>query len=162
MIPIIFSLVILALVVITLVVFNENQHKSTNMSKEITNLIDNKSGQSNSCTFMMNEITSFKWDKMLIYDLGSSNSEISKTLGVDYKDSVDLVSGLVFVYDNKVVFKEKSLYYPEHPNKLKYSVGNNPGESSCRLFTQKNAIFKGSKEKIDGVYYYEIKPLKTN
>jgi hypothetical protein len=103
--------IIFILAVITIGLFNVNQRKKTNIGEKIINIIDNKCGQNNSCNFMMNEITNFKWDKMLIYDLGSSNFEISKALGVEYKDSVDLASGLVFVYDNKIIFKEKALYY---------------------------------------------------
>jgi hypothetical protein len=43
---------------------------------------------------------------MLIYQVGSSTTAISEALGVEFKDSVDLMSGIVFVNKNKIVYKE--------------------------------------------------------
>jgi hypothetical protein len=134
------------------------------INEKIIDLIDKKSGNKNYCTFNMCEVTNFNWDKMLVYDLGSSNLEISKALDIEYKESVDLMTGLLFVNDNKIIFKEQVLYDPEHPNKLQYIVKdcNNNVEPSYRLFLRENAIFKGIKSEVDGVYYYRIEPFNTN
>jgi hypothetical protein len=94
--------------------------------------------------------------------VGSSNAEISEALGVEYTDSTDLVAGMVFVYHNKIVYKEEAPENPERPNKLQYIVGNEPPEPHYRIFTPDDAFFIGSKKETDGVFYYKITPLKSN
>lgn len=152
------------IVVVILGLIYINQSKSNGISKKIVDLIDIRTSNNTICVFNMSEVTDFKWDKMLIYDLGCSNFEISKALGVEYTETVDLMTGLVFVYENKIVFREQVPYNPEHPLKLRYSVNdnNNDEKLSYRLLPQKNAIFKGSKTEVDGVYYYRIDPLNVN
>jgi hypothetical protein len=72
------------------------------------------------------------------------------------------MSGMVFIYEDKIVYNEKLPYNPERPNKLWFSIDNDPGEPNCWVFTPNDAILIASRTKTDGVYYYEIKPIKTN
>lgn len=136
--------------------------RNVNVSDKIIETIDNNCQQSSSCKVSMKEITDFKWDKMVIFEVGSSNSEISKALGIKYDDSTDLTSGMVFVYKNRVVYKEDLPYNPERPNKLWFKINNKPGEPNYWILTPNNAILQGSKTETEGVYYYEIKPEKTD
>lgn len=135
------------------------QYLSNNLGDKIIKEIDKKRDQSGSCKILMKDITVFKWDKMVIYEVGSSNNEITKALGVEYQDSVDLISGVVFVYNNKIVYKEKVPYNPERSTKMNYYVENEPGQPNCMAFTPDNAIFEGSREQVDEKFYYAIKPL---
>lgn len=97
---------------------------------------------------------------MVVFDVGSVNSDISKELDIEYKDSVDLISGIVFVYKKKIVYSEKFPYYPENPNKLWFYIENKFGEPNIWYFTPDNAVLEGSKSETNGKYYYEIKPLQ--
>jgi hypothetical protein len=108
----------------------------------------------------MQEITDFEWDRFVVYNVGSSNSEISKLLGIDYEDPVDLMYGMVFAYKDKIVYSENLPYNPEEPNKLWISFDNKPSEPNCLLFSKENDLFKGLKEKIDGVNYNQLLPNK--
>jgi hypothetical protein len=54
----------------------------------------------------MDEITDFAWDRMLLYQVMSSESEISTVLGVDFRGIVDMSSGMVFVKDNEIVYQK--------------------------------------------------------
>lgn len=63
------------------------QGKDITMSNKIIKYIDENTKQRSSCNIPIKEVTSFKWDKMVIFGLGSSNTEISKALGVKYNDS---------------------------------------------------------------------------
>jgi len=127
------------------------QPKDTILTKNIVKSIDNECGENGTCQIQMKDVTNFKWDKMVVFGLGSSNAEISKALGVEYDGPTDCVSGVVFVYNHKIVDEEIVPYYPEHPNKLQYFVGESGTheDPSCLSFTPENAIFQARKEKLE-------------
>ena len=105
---------------------------------------------------MIQQLTRFKWDKLVIFQVGSSNDEISKDLGIEYKSSTDLMSGMVFVYKNKIVYEKTLPYSPEHPIKIQYIIEKKPEDPNCVSLTPDNAVLKGSRDKIDNVFYYSI------
>jgi hypothetical protein len=129
------------------------------LNEEIMKTIDKKCKQSNSCKIDMKEITDFKWDKMLIFDLGSNRNEISEALGVEYTESADLMYGMVFVFENKIVYDERLGYNPEKPEKIFYNLGDN---SSYKIYTADNAILKGEKDGEAGKYDYYIGPFEED
>ncbi|TCK93205.1 hypothetical protein EDC19_1395 [Natranaerovirga hydrolytica] len=135
---------------------------NTNISNQIINYIDENGMDNNSCIFSMNDITRFEWDRMLIYQVGSSNIEISDALNVEYKDSVDLVSGIIFVKDSNIVYQEKIPYNPEKPDKLSLYVGSIFGEDNYATFTPSNAFFKGVKSVGTENVYYQIRPVNDS
>lgn len=149
------------LVILSLLLLVGCQAKDTILTKNIVKAIDNEGGENGTCQIRMKDVTNFKWDKMVMYGLSSSNEEVSKALGVAYDVPTDLVSGLVFAYNHKIVGEEIVPYYPEYPNRLQYWTR---GESTsfCLSFTPDNAIFEGSREKREkkddignaGDYYY--------
>ncbi|BBH21381.1 hypothetical protein Back11_27260 [Paenibacillus baekrokdamisoli] len=139
----------------TLILLVGCQDKST-LSDQIIKEIDSKCMMNDYCNISLQEITTFKWDKMAIFQVGSSNSQISKALGVEYKGPTDLMTGMIFVLNNQIVYEEKIPYDPEHPSKLQILIERKPNEPSCVSFTLKNAVVQGEKEKIDGVTYYSI------
>ena len=59
---------------------------------QLIKTIDSKCKLSNNCNISLQEITTFKWDKVAIFQVGSSNMEISKALGVKYKGPTDLMT----------------------------------------------------------------------
>ncbi|NPV90055.1 MAG: hypothetical protein HPY50_04675 [Firmicutes bacterium] len=150
---------------ILLILLSSGCWDNNKLSQRIFETIDKKCEPGNAyCSIPIAEITDFKWDKMAIYGVGSSNKEVSAALGVEYEDSTDLMSGMVFVYNNKIVYNEGIPYNPEHPGKLWINIGFKPGEPSCLGVTPDNAFFIGSRENIDGVFYYEIeaKPMQAD
>lgn len=132
------------------------QAKETYLTQNIIKSIDNGCGKNNTCQIRMKDITDFKWDKMVVFQVGSSDVEVSKALGVEYKNSTDLISGLVFAYQGKIVHEERVPYDPEKPSKLNYIVKKQFEKPNSASFTPQNAIFRGTKETIDGVSYYSI------
>lgn len=134
-------------------------NSGNDFSNKIIKTIDGKCEKGGSCTFKMSDITDFRWDKLVVYGLGSSQKEISRALGVRYKDSVDMTSGMVFVYKGKIVKKLKMTYnpdYPGRPSKLSISNRNKPNAPTFRLITKGSDTFLGIKEEIGGVYYYNL------
>jgi len=158
-----YILIITLIVLVGMVYISSLLDKDGNdLSNKIIRYIDNNTGESNSLIFNMNEITDFNWDKLLIYGVGSSSSEISNALGIEYNESTDLVSGMVFVYDDKIVYKEQIPYNPEKPEKLLLYVGMMYGQPNYRFFTSDNAIFEGSRRESKGKYFYEIAPFEVD
>lgn len=134
------------------------QNKSI-LSDQIIKEIDSKCKLDNICSvsIQLQKVTTFEWDKVAIFQVGSSNEEISKILGVNYKGSTDLMSGMIFLMNNKIVYEEKIPYYPDRPSKFQIMLETEPNKPSCVSFTFNDAVVEGEKEKIDGNIYYSIK-----
>lgn len=151
--PVIFLCVILtAIISFILFILPNGDHE---VSDEVVKAINNNTGGRSSCKIVMKNFTDFKWDKMVIYNLGSSEIEVSKALGFEFTGSTDLMSGIIFAYKKKIVYEEKIPYYPEKPSQIEYLLNDKP---KCRTYTPKTAVFNGSKENIDGKYYYTVVP----
>lgn len=144
------------LFIISLVLLVGCKTKGGDINNLIIKEIDNKCAPNSTCQISISEITNFKWDKMVVFQVGSSNDEISEALGVDYKSSTDLLSGMVFAYNKKIVYEKRIPHNPEHSNKLEYIIEKKPHEPNCVSFTPDNAVLKGSKEEIDNVFYYKV------
>ena len=133
------------------------------LSNRICETIDDKCDENNECIIKMDEITDFAWDKMLLYQVMSSESEISQALGVEFNDSVDLSSGMIFVKNDEIVYHESFFSDPDHLSKLQIYVGLIAGEGEkYPVFTPDDAIFVGQRRESDGKFHYWIKPNKNN
>lgn len=147
---------VLAIAIILL--FINNINNKNEISNKIIEYINNNRDENNTCRFSMSDVTDFKWDKMLIYQVGSSNKEISNLLGVPFNDSLDLASGIIFVYNNKIVYKEQLFYNPDRPNKLLLYIGTLYDQPEYGVFTPNNALFEGIREESDENISYQIIP----
>lgn len=147
----------LASLIIILLLSLSSGCQNDKLSQRIVETIDNKCDQGNGyCNVPIAEITDFKWDKMAIFGVGSSNKEVSEALGVEYEDSTDLMTGIVFAYNNKIVYKEDIPYNPERPSKLWITIEYVPGEPACMSYTPDNAVLIGTKKKGDNRFYYGL------
>ncbi|MNM56775.1 hypothetical protein D3C81_679540 [compost metagenome] len=148
------TLMFIALVLLILIVAGCQKERS--LSDQIIQTIDRKSNENGTCDISLKEITDFKWDKVVIFQVGSSDEEISSALGIKYEGPTDLISGLVFVLDHKIVHEELIPYQTEHPTNLQIFIEKKATDPNCVAFTLENAVLKGSKEELDGVTYYSI------
>lgn len=126
------------------------------LSDQIKRIIDSECKLSSNCNISLQEITNFKWDKVAIFQVGSTNMEISKALGVEYKGSTDLMTGMIFVLKNKIVYEERIPYQSEHPTNLQIFIDKKTGDPNYVIITFDNSVIQGSKEKIEGVAFYSI------
>lgn len=147
-------LMIIFLVLLMLIVAGCQTERS--LSDQIIQTIDRKSNVNGVCDISLKEITDFKWDKAVIFQVGNSDEEISNALGIKYEGPTDLMSGLVFVLDHKIVHEELIPYQTEHPTNLQIFIEKKAKDLNCVAFTLENAVLKGSKEELDGVTYYSI------
>jgi hypothetical protein len=151
-----FAFVSFILIPILFIYTPKNESK---LSDKIIEYIDKNCDENNTCKISISDITNFKWDKMLMYQVGSSNTEISKLIGTEFKDDLDLTSGLIFVYNNKIVYKEQIPYNPDKPNKLLLYIGILYGQPEYGTFTPSNAILEGTRREENGKIYYAIAPF---
>ncbi|UKS27384.1 hypothetical protein LOZ80_00050 [Paenibacillus sp. HWE-109] len=128
----------------------------SNLTDKIIKEIDGECGENGTCTISIKEVTDFEWDRMVIFQIGSSKSEISKALGIEYSGPTDMMTGMIFVKDNKIVHEEIIPYYPEKPSKLWIVLDKTPKEPNCISFMVDNAVLKGIKKKDDNQFYYRI------
>ena len=127
-----------------------------NLSDDIIAEIDKNYNEAGSCEIALNKITDFQWDKCVIFDYGSNNSEISASLGVDYNGIVDGHSGIVFAYDNEIVYEETKPYNPDHPKNFDYCVEKTLGGPTFISFSYDDAILEGTRRKVDDRYYFTL------
>lgn len=142
------------LVFITLIILICQNDKS--LSSQIKLIIEDKCNSSDICDISLEEITSFKWNKVLVFQVGSSSKDISNALGAKYEGSTDLMSGLIFELDNKIVYEELIPYQAEQPINLQIFIDKKVNKTNNVVLSFDDAILKGSKERVDHATYYSI------
>lgn len=155
------SIIIVIIVIIVLVMLRKSLSSNNKLSDIIMEYVDNNADKNNNSILSMKNITDFKWDKMLIFMEGSTNSEISEILGVEFNDCIDLSWGMIFMYKNKIIYKESIFRDPDHSeHKLLYL---NCGQPKFIEYTPDDCIFEVNKKIIsDNYYYYIIAPTNIN
>jgi len=161
-------LIIIAAILIVLipaVIISKNLYERGKLSNQICKVIDVKcdDNDANECVIDLNVIADFSWDKMLLYEVGMTSSEIGEILDVDFSDYLEWMSGMVFVKDNKVVYHESIFYDGETRVKLNIYVERVDGEGKYFVCTPANAEFIGMRWiGEDGKKYYTIKTYEKH
>lgn len=145
----------ISIIIVLLIIINQVK-ENNKISNKIIDYIDEHCDKDNSCLFTMDDIIDFKWDKLLMYKIGSSNNEISKLLGVEFNKSVDVSVGIVFVYRGRIVYQERKTSNVELPEDLTFYIGNVNELPQYMVNTPSEAYYKGVRECYNGKYYYSI------
>lgn len=107
--------------------------------------IDDKCNLGEICDIPLGKITTFKWDKVVVFQVGSPSKEISNALGVKYEGSADLMSGLIFELDHKIVYEELIPYQPDQPTNLQIIIDKKTNEPNAAVLDFDDAILAGDK-----------------
>ena len=102
----------------------------------------------------------FDWDSVIIYANPTTNKDLKEYADLDYKKSLDLKSGMIFIKDNKIVYEEvfKSNY--EEPDKFRIIPYQDVNYNiKVNKFKKEEAIFVGEKINFNGENRYILKPL---
>lgn len=121
------------------------------LSGNLMRLIDNCSG--GSCKVSLVAATDFEWDRVAVFEVGTTPAQLSEALGAEYTGETDLTSGVVFSKAGAVVREETSVIDPERPAKLRYNV---EGATHAKAYPRAEASFDASKKIVDGVAYYTL------
>jgi hypothetical protein len=65
------------------------QGKNIKFSEKLMKTIDDNCELNESCNILVKDITSFNWDRMVIFGVGCDEDDISEALGVEYKWVLD-------------------------------------------------------------------------
>lgn len=156
-------LIAILVLILSIVIVVKVMSDKDKLSNRICETIDNNCNSNGECVIKMDEITDFAWDKMLLYQVGASASEISEVLGVEFKYTGHISSGMVFVKDDEIIYHESFFWNPEDYPKLQIFVQPIPGEGEeYPVFTPDDAVLFGKRFEIDGKLRYYIKPYENN
>lgn len=139
--------------------------KMLSFDDNIIKYIETNCDDDGRCTLSLDEFTFFKWDKMIIFQAGCTNAEISDALGVEYKGPTKYISGIIFVYGNNIKFTNTQYRDPKQTFHYKLGWYTNNKELDLpkfKVLTPENAIFEGKKIEIDGVITYKIMGIESN
>lgn len=92
------------------------------------------------------DFTDFDWDKVVVFQYPVSKKEISEAIGVEYKKSLDLLSGMIFVYESRIIYEEIFENNDSFKNKVSpfviYPHEDINEKSHFKVFTPEEAVFK--------------------
>ena len=112
------------------------------------------------CIIKVAEIADFEWDKMYVFDYGLSPEAIEEILGMSPPDYHEFKRWLVFVKDDKIVYREIE------PTDIEGIVNGEVvftdlANSRHYSFTPETAVFKAEKHNLTGnKVYYSLTRIK--
>ena len=133
---------------ISIIVFLIIFYNSTKVSKKIIDYCNKQE-----------DYTNFDWDKIIIYITPTSRKELLEFSGIDYKKSLDLRSGMIFVKDKQIVYEEYFKTDFESPYKFiirPYKDSSN----KINQFTKDKAIFNVERIKWENENRYALTPIE--
>ena len=155
-----FHIVLLSLCILlvaSVLVYFSIHNRKEKLSEKIIEKIDQTSDENGYCTVDLNEVTDFEWDKAVFFEASSSSRAVSELLGIDFTEMNDMNYGMIFAYQNEIVYKEIFAEIVESPNRFRSSLfksGDNGGK--CELVTPDNANVYARRFQRKNKYYYSI------
>ncbi len=148
--------IIICISIITLIIILSN---NTKVSKKIIDFC-NKQEQSN-FEIKISDYTHFDWDSLIIYKAPTSKQELLEYVGIDYKNELDLQSGMIFVKDKKIVYEEYFETDFESPYKfIIYPYEDIDSNNKIQKFSTDEAVFKVERINYKNENRYILKPTK--
>ena len=130
---------------------------NASLEKKIKNEIEECN--SDKCKIVINQLTDFKWDKMLASNRYLSPEQIEAAIGVDYPYWKNNTRPMIFLYKNKIVYYENNDDNVEHilNNQV---IFNQPDSIKYQIFTPSTAIFSAKRVEMSyGEHYFKLDKL---
>jgi uncharacterized lipoprotein NlpE involved in copper resistance len=106
-----------------------------------------KNCDNGSANVILSDLTDFDWERALVFEYPTTQKEIEDAIGIKYTKSLDLVSGIIFVKEGKIVYDET--FSKDFDGKSEFFVYANIGSTNrpkLKVFGS-GAVFKCGKEK---------------
>lgn len=132
-------------------------NKRGKLSETIINKIDLICDEKEYCMIDLNELVNFEWERAVFFESSCTSESISKLLGIDFNEIHNLNYGMIFAYQNEIVYKEIFLEPVETPNRFWIRVFDDKKDiGSCVLVTPENAVLYAHRSFYDreNRYYY--------
>lgn len=130
-----------------------------NIQRRIVSYIEKKCDKTDTCLIKINSITTFKWDKMYIFDESVTLEEVNKVLGFNYEYFVDIARRIIFTRGNKVIYHEDDYPSPDKKsaNEIYFNFKNDT--LHYEVFRINEDVFKVKRKSMGNTLYYELTPL---
>ena len=117
--------------------------------------------EKNNFEIKISDYTNFDWESLIIYKTPTSKQELFEYVGIDYKNELDLQSGMIFVKDKKIVYEEYFETDFESPYKfIIYPYEDINSNNKIQKFSTDEAIFKVERINYKNENRYILKPTK--
>ena len=121
--------------------------------RNIIQKIEELTQEEDTCVFKLSDVTDFKWDQVVYFEYPDSPADISRSAGINYKGSTDLLEGYIFIYRGRVVREDVVGIVPGYADKAYLGFKG----SGLTVLSEEDAFLEGWKER-EGLYL--IKPTR--
>lgn len=148
--------IIICISIITLIIILSN---NTKVSEKVIDFCNKQ--EKNNFEIKISDYTNFDWESLIIYKTPTSKQELFGYVGIDYKNELDLQSGMIFVKDKKIVYEEYFETDFESPYKfIIYPYEDINSNNKIQKFSTDEAIFKVERINYKNENRYILKPTK--
>jgi len=132
---------------------------NTKVSEKVIDFCNKQ--EKNNFEIKISDYTNFDWESLIIYKTPTSKQELFEYVGIDYKNELDLQSGMIFVKDKKIVYEEYFETDFESPYKfIIYPYEDINSNNKIQKFSTDEAIFKVERINYKNENRYILKPTK--
>lgn len=96
--------------------------------------------------FYLTEATGFEWDRAVAFEFPADLKELEKVAGTKIDFNYDVSSGIIFINNGKIVFKDISDMNPESPISISYELN----DKHLSVYKKDTLVYI---EKYDDVFY---------
>ena len=107
---------------------------------------DTLKGNTNKEAFYFSEATDFDWDRAVAFEFPATLRNIEDAAGVKIDFDYDVSSGIIFINNGKIVFKDISDMNPESPSSIIYELN----DKHLSVYKKDTLVYV---EKYDDVFY---------
>lgn len=75
-------------------------------------------------SFSLSAVTDFDWDRAVAFEFPADLKELEKVAGAKIDFNYDVSSGIIFINNGKIVFKDISDMNPESPSSISYELND--------------------------------------
>ncbi len=123
------------------VMWSESINRRHMVRRDIIQKIDMLTKVEETCVFKLSEVTDFKWDRVVYFKYPISQADISRSAGINYKRSTDMLEGFIFIYQGKVVYEDVVSIAPGSNDKVSLGFKGD----SLTVLREEDAFFEGWK-----------------
>ena len=107
---------------------------------------DTLKGYTDKEAFYLSDATDFDWDRAVAFEFPATLRNIEDAAGVKIDFDYDVSSGIIFINNGKIVFKDISDMNPERPSSVIYELN----DKHLSVYKKDTLVYV---EKYDDVFY---------
>ena len=97
-------------------------------------------------SFCLTDVTDFEWDRAVAFEFPADLKDLEEASGIKIDFNYDVSSGIIFINNGKIVFKDISDMNPESPSSIVYELN----DKHLSVYEKDTLIYV---EKHDDIFY---------